>query len=152
MISAFVRCLSLGATQSARLADLDTYRAVSVPQMPHLWNDHRRTRQVTRSAGHGTLGWRKSTSERANGAFEAAKMISHRRFITTAVATAGTQLPASVRGLWSPFKNGGGGVGDGVCNVGSRGEGGMLPDSKQPTVRPESWRTTVTRTTFPKEP
>ena len=84
MISAFVRCLSLGATQSARLADLDTYRAVSVPQMPHLWNNHRRTRQVTRSAGHGTLGWRKSTSERANGAFEAAKMISHRRFITTA--------------------------------------------------------------------
>ena len=85
MISAFVRCLSLGATQSARLADLDTYRApVSLPQMPHLWNDHRRTRQVTRSAGHGTLGWRKSTSERANGAFEAAKMISHRRFITTA--------------------------------------------------------------------
>ena len=69
------------------------------------------------------------------------------------VAAAGTQLPASVRGLWSPFKNGGGGVGDGVCNVGSRGEGrGMLPDSKQPTVRPESWRTTVTRTTFPKEP
>ena len=66
------------------------------------------------------------------------------------VAAAGTQLPASVRGLWSPFKNGGGGVGDGVCNVGSRG--GMLPDSKQPTVRPESWRTTVTRTTFPKEP
>ena len=38
MISAFVRCLSLGATQSARLADLDTYRApVSLPQMPHLW-------------------------------------------------------------------------------------------------------------------
>ena len=37
------------------------------------------------------------------------------------VAAAGTQLPASVRGLWSPFKNGGGGVGDGVCNVGSRG-------------------------------
>ena len=47
-------------------------------------DDHRRTRHVTRSAGHGTLGWRKSTSERANGAFEAAKMISHRRFITTA--------------------------------------------------------------------
>ena len=117
--------------------------------MPHLW-----TIIVERGMSPGRQGTEhfdggnRRPSERANGAFEAAKMISHRRFITTAVAAAGTQLPASVRGLWSPFKNGGGGVGDGVCNVGSRGEGGMLPDSKQPTVRPESWWTTVTRTTF----
>ena len=113
-------------------------------------DDHRRTRHVTRSAGHGTLGWRKSTSERANGAFEAAKMISHRRFITTAsplpersclpVCVASGRPSKTAVAAWEM-----------ECAMLDHGEGrGMLPDSKQPSVRPESWRplTTVTRTTF----
>ena len=95
IISAFVRCMSLCATRSARLDDPTQLTAQGGIDMMRRHIPGRRHVSALRWGGtEHSDGWRKSSRRgaarrRLSGAFEA-KMISHRRFITAGGA-AGTQ-------------------------------------------------------------